>query len=255
MDVGAIAFYQHEDRFKDILHHMGTSDRAFYLSDNDFEEKYGYSLQSVFHTLYQSDDMWGFVARKVNKRDGSTAYKLINHADSVKEVPADDIYFVLEMNDYNFTHWAEMESKRGIKHSAFGKRVLKTPSARVRANAIKQDWIMADRVLYQIVKTSSSDWGDYYSTSSFNNTKWMSEQPYYYDPPSMGSRNNYPQGMPTPTSPWENYYPNRSTLHAIPFSRDNIKPLSFKVLKHTSSLENQLCVFVNFPNGIPLMTS
>ena len=81
--------------------------------------------------------MWGFVARKVNKRDGSTAYKLINHADSVKEVPADDIYFVLEMNDYNYTHWAEMASRYGLQESKGGLRIMKVPTNTVKENPVR----------------------------------------------------------------------------------------------------------------------
>ena len=251
MDVGAIAFYRHEGRFKDLLYDMKTSDKSFSLSEPHFKEKYGYSLQSVFQTLYSQEDMWGFVGRQIKKRNGSIAYKIITEKESVIEVPADDIYFALQMNDYGFTHWAEMSSFGtilGIKHSKQGKRVLKTPSNVVKKCAEHRELKMMDNILYQIVKTQANKWGDYYPTSNFNNSKWLNETPYY-DPPNpytsmMKSSRNY--------TPWDDYTPNRATLHAIPYNRDNIQPTSFKILKQTSSLENQLFVFANFPNGIPM---
>ena len=264
MEVGAIAFYRHEDRFKEIIKHLGTSDKAFAMTDTDFEEKYGYSLQSVFHTLYQSDDMWGFVARKVNKRDGSTAYKLVSEKESIREVPADDIYFALKMTDYDYTHWAEMASPYGLQESKGGLRIMKVPTKTVKGNAEHREMKCFGNALYQVVKTQANDWDNYYNMGSYNNTQWHDKQPYFLDPmQSMTNRKQYnprqqPQGqyvnpfVPNPT-PWPNYSPNASTLHAIPFSRDNIKPISFTVIQQTASLENQLCVFVNFPNGIPMI--
>ena len=260
MDVGAIAFYRHEDRFKDILKHIGTSDKAFDLTEAEFEEKYGYSLQSVFHTLYQSDDMWGFVARKVNKRDGSTAYKLVSEKDTMREVPASDIYFALKMTDYDYSHWAEMDSPFSLQSSyKSGSRIIKNPTQTVKKNAEKQDMKVINNVLYQIVKTQASKWDNYYGTSSFNNTQWLDKEPYFLDPMKQMMKRPYinPQVMkanpfaPNPT-PWQNYVSNRPSLHAIPFSRDNIKPHSFQVIQHTKAFKSQLRVFVNFPNGIPV---
>lgn len=260
MDVGAIAFYRHKDQFKDVINVMGTSDKAFDMQDADFEKKYGLSLQMVFHNLYANEAMWGFIARKVNKRDGSTAYKVITEKDTMREVPESDIYFVLEMTDYGYSHWAEMDSPFSLQSSRkSGSRIIKNPTQTVKKNAEKQDMKVINNVLYQIVKTQASKWDNYYGTGSFNNTQWMDKEPYFLDPMKQMMRRpfNNPQVMkanpfaPNPT-PWQNYSPNRASLHAIPFSRDNIKPRSFRVVKHTDTLKNQLRVFVNFPDGIPI---
>ena len=64
------------------------------MKDTDFEENMVIPYNRFSILLYQSDDMWGFIARKVNKRDGSTAYKLVSEKESIREVPADDIYLL-----------------------------------------------------------------------------------------------------------------------------------------------------------------
>jgi hypothetical protein len=272
MDIGAIAFYDHEARFKDILAHMKVSDLAFNLSDEDFENRYGYDLQSVFHTLYQSDDMWGFVAAIVNKKDGSTAYKIITKGDSLREVASDDVYFALKMDGYSYTHWAEMDSNNTVQVSKGGNRIFKKPSERVKRSAKNLDLkLFKDRMLYQVVETSASDWDNYYSMSNPNNSQWDKYTPYYapqdttmkssmygYYPTQNHPQQHYPpsnsrQQPRQQQSPWPNYYPQRKTRHAIPFLRDNIKPSTLSVMRQTKSCENQLCVFVNFPDGLPFL--
>ncbi len=141
---------------------------------------------------------------------------------------------------------------------------MKIPTKTVKGNAEHLEMKCFGKILYQIVKAQAKDWDNYYNMGSYSNTQWLDKQPYFLDPmKSMTNRKQHqprqqPQGQyanpfaPNPT-PWPNYYPYASTLHAIPFSRDNIKPQSFTVIKQTASLENQLCVFVNFPNGIPMI--
>tara|TARA_R110000824_G_scaffold196955_1_gene380221 strand:- start:216 stop:1028 length:813 start_codon:yes stop_codon:yes gene_type:complete len=260
MDVGTVVFYQHEDRFKEILQHMKVSERELSLDDDEFQNKHGYGRQSVFHTLYQSDDMWGFICSTVKKRDGSTAYKILNHKESVKEIGSDSLYFILKMDDYTYTHWAEMKTRHSIIHSPNGSRILKKPSEKVKKSAKKLELkLLQDKMLYQIVETQANDWLDYYPSTSSNNSRWEKYQPYYLDPTmkSMTSPYQQPRHYPNPQDPdsrqWPNYYPKRKTIHGIPFIRDNLKPSTFSVVSHRALAENKLCVFVNFPNGLPCL--
>ena len=65
-------------------------------------------------------------------------------------------------------------------------------------------------------------------------------------PPWM---NPNPMGQ-NPYSKW--YSEDKTTLHAVPFLRDNIKPTTFSVKKRVKSSENDLRMFINFPNGLPI---
>ena len=78
------------------------------------------------------------------------------------------------------------------------------------------------------------------------NSEWDKYDPYYPKHGAFGElfTNKYFD------KPYD-YWGSKSTIHAVPFLRDNIKPTTFSVVIPTNSYENRMCMFINFPNGLP----
>ncbi len=272
MELGTIVFYQHYDEFQRILNHMNAKEQALCIDDNTFKDHYGYERQALFHVLYQSNTMWGFICATIKRKDGKTGYKILNANNKVNQINEDQIYFALTMDDFTFTHWAEMKDDKNVLHSLQGGLVMKKPSNSTvkKSKRVKKVFGLGENMLYQIVSLKSgmpsypssnpfnSQWEKYnpYNPSQDDFKKWYNgfQSPKHYNRESM-MRNPYEQIHPTP--PYEKpkeqpkWY-NTTTLHAVPFLRDNIKPTTFSVAKQIKSFENDLRMFINFPNGIPI---
>ena len=177
MDLGTIVFYEHRDVFDEILRHMKAKEQALSLDDKTFEEHYTYSRQSLFHILYQSNGLWGFVCHKINRRDGSIGYKILNKNNSITEINESDIYFALTMDDFTFTHWTEMQDQNSIKTSPQGTAITKKPSdsSIKKAKRVKKTYLGKQRMLYQIV--SLEDGKPYYGSSNPFNSQWNDSGP------------------------------------------------------------------------------
>ena len=63
------------------------------------------------------------------------------------------IYFALSMDDFTFTHWAEMKNSKKILHSPQGTVIMKRPSnSTIKVcKKIKQVFGLGQNMLYQIV--------------------------------------------------------------------------------------------------------
>ena len=253
--LGTIVFYRHYARFTDILTHMNVKEQSLCISDDEFSKHYGYDRQALFHILYQSNDMWGFVCSKIR---GKPAYKILNSNNKVNRVEYDDIYFALQMDDFSFSHWAEMENDRKILLSPHGKTIMKRPSPTTinKAKFVKKVFGLGENMLYQVVSLEKGS-PSYPSSNPFN-SQWEKYDAYlptenafeqWYN---IDVKNNSPWGATTP------YYQKgdsqgKTTLHAVPFLRDNIKPTTFAVTKQVKSYENDLKMFINFPKGLPII--
>jgi len=260
MELGSIVFYRHYDRFQDILTHMSVKEQSLCISDESFTDYYGYDRQSLFHVLYQSNDMWGFVCRIIKRKDGGTAYKIINSNNKVNQINEDEIYFILSMDDFTFTHWAEMENDKKILRSSQGTVIMKKPSSSTikLCKAIKQVFGLGQNMLYQIVSLENGS--PSYPSSNPINSQWEKYDPY--KPKEGAFERWYQYSMTGNLPPWvsnngSNPYQNlyakgKTTLHAVPFLRDNIKPTTFRVVGTIKSYENDLKMFINFPTGLPI---
>jgi len=252
--LGTIVFYRHYDRFTDILTHMNVKEQSLCISDDEFSKHYGYDRQALFHILYQSNDMWGFVCSKIQ---GKSAYKILNSNNKVNRVEYDDIYFALQMDDFSFSHWAEMENDRKILLSPHGKTIMKRPSPTTinKAKFVKKVFGLGENMLYQVVSLEKGS-PSYPSSNPFN-SQWEKYDAY------LPTENAFEQWYNTDvknTSPWgattpyyQKWYQGTTTLHAVPFLRDNIKPTTFAVTKQVKSYENDLKMFINFPKGLPII--
>jgi hypothetical protein len=261
MDLGTIVFYRKYDEFQDILKHMnGAKEQSLGLDDATFKDHYGYDRQSLFHVLYQSNDMWGFVCHTITKRKGGIAYKVLNHNNKVTIINDSDIYFALAMDDFTYTHWAEMESSKKIKMSPQGTPIMKKPSdsSIKKAKVVKRVFGMGHKMLYQIV--SLTDGKPKYAYSNPFNDQWKDYDPYRptNNPYDYTMKSNWtppnpyiPQGHPQSFNPmgWRNGV---TTFHAVPYLRDNIKPTSFSIVRKMECEYSDLRMFVNFPEGLPL---
>ena len=244
-------FYRHYARFTDILTHMNVKEQSLCISDDEFSKHYGYDRQALFHILYQSNDMWGFVCSKIR---GKPAYKILNSNNKVNRVEYDDIYFALQMDDFSFSHWAEMENDRKILLSPHGKTIMKRPSPTTinKAKFVKKVFGLGENMLYQVVSLEKGS-PSYPSSNPFN-SQWEKYDAYlptenafeqWYN---IDVKNNSPWGATTPY--YQKWYQGTTTLHAVPFLRDNIKPTTFAVTKQVKSYENDLKMFINFPKGL-----
>ena len=108
MRVGAIAFHRDSYQFTQTLVGMKLSHQDLLLSPDDFYKKHGYEKQASLLMLLHLNECWGFVARKINRRNGQTAWVIVDKNDSFKEVPEDEIYLTLNLDDYTFKLWDEI---------------------------------------------------------------------------------------------------------------------------------------------------
>ena len=69
--------------------------------------------------------MWGFVCGLIKRKNGEVAYKILNSNNKVNQINADDIYFALSMDDFTFTHWAEMENDKKVLLSPHSTVIMK----------------------------------------------------------------------------------------------------------------------------------
>ena len=159
MDLGTVVFYRNKKEFDSVLDHMKVKPQSLSIEDSHFKEFYGYDRQSLFHVLYQSDNMWGFVASKINRKDGTIGWKVINADNKVSQVNDSEIYFALKMDSFSYTHWAEMEDKNTIKKSPHGSRIMKKPSdsSVKKAKVVKNSYLPEDKMLYQIISLSNGN--------------------------------------------------------------------------------------------------
>jgi len=173
--LGTIAFYRHYDRFKDILKRMDVKEQSLCISDGEFSKHYGYDRQELFRELYNSNELWGFVCSKIN---GKPAYKILNSNNKVNRVEYDDIYFSIQMDDFSFSHWAEMENDRNILHSPQGTTIMKRPSPTTvkKAEHIKKVFGLGENMLYQIVSLEKGS-PSYPSSNPFN-SQWEKYDAY-----------------------------------------------------------------------------
>jgi hypothetical protein len=259
MELGTIVFYRKKKEFDSVLEHMKVKPQALSIDDDLFKDFYGYDRQALFHVLYQTDNMWGFVASKINRKNGTKAWKVINADNKVSIIEDSGIYFALTMDDFTYTHWAEMEDEKKIKKSPHGALVMKKPSTSSirKAKAVKTSFFAPEKMLYQIVSLTKGH--PQYPASNPFNSQWDKYAPFQptqnpYADIYKSMRTNPPQSnKPSPAySKWMPDWSSNSTFHAVPFFRDNIKPTTFSIMRKVQTPANDLRMFINFPDGIPL---
>ena len=52
-------------------------------------------IQAAYQLLLSRRESWGFICRPVNKKNGTKAFKILNHDDDVREITADSVYFAM----------------------------------------------------------------------------------------------------------------------------------------------------------------
>ena len=250
-ELGTIVFYRHYDKFQDILARRNVKEQSLGVSDEAFIQFHGFDRQELFRELYNSNELWGFVCGKIG---GRAAYKILNSNDKLNHIDTNDIYFALSMDDFSFSFWAEMENEKRVMISD-GSLVLKKPSSTTIKSSkfVKTVFGMGNNLLYQIVALEKGS--PYYPVSNTINSRWEDYDSYS---PKKNEMSNWYKNLkaqnPNFTSPYGHFYPkwndNKSTLHAIPFIRDNLKPTAFTVkgIDYASDLR----MFINFPNGLPI---
>ena len=251
MDKGTIVFHNDKHIFDDMLRELGVSEKSLCLSDAKFLSLTNHKRQLLFHKLFNANHLWSYVCKPVMKRDGSSAYKVLNSNNNVNEVLEIDIYFAVKMNNWTFSHWAEMKDIKTLSMSNGGNKIMKKPSDATKRGADKVTLHFgkvghSKDILYGIVSCKD---GAKYPNSHPLNAQWDSYSPYHPKRDAFGGyfKNKAMGFNDKPTD----YWGSKSTLHAVPFLRDNIMPTTFSVVSPTKSYGNRLCMFINYPDGLP----
>ena len=244
MRVGAIAFHRDSYQFTQTLVGMKLSNQDLLLSPDDFYKKHGYEKQASLLMLLHLNECWGFVARKINRRNGQTAWVIVDNKDSFKQVPEDEIYLTLNLDDYTFKLWDEMDSPHTLKTNKGGFVVRQSPSSSSRSNSVKKEFkiFKGKKILHQIVECNNT----YYNQSHVFNTDQI--KPFSYDPKDYNPYKGYFQKSFNQMNP----YGRKKTLHAVPFLRTNIRPTKLSVWIPPKEPVETPRLFFNFPQGIPL---
>lgn len=251
MDRGTIVFHNDYHVFEDILKGFGVTENSLCLSDADFSSIYNKSRQALFYQLFNSNHLWSYLCKKIKKRNGSIGYKILNTSNNVNNVDAEKIYFAITMDDWSFSHWTEMKDIQNLSMSKGGNWIMKKPSDSTKRTTDKiilnfGKMGRSKDMLFGIVSCKN---GPKYPQSHPLNSEWESFKPYYPTNDAFGGYyNNKNMGLyDKPTD----YWGSKSTLHAVPFLRENITPTTFSVAQPPKSYANRLYLFHNFPNGIP----
>jgi len=118
MRQGAIAFYTNSHEIRHQLKMMNISlEQLTTLSDEEFAKCNNVVKEAVLLLLLTHSQCWGYVVKKINRRNGQTAWKIVNHEDKFKEVADDVIYLTLNLEEYDFKLWDEMENRYSAKVS------------------------------------------------------------------------------------------------------------------------------------------
>lgn len=268
MELGTIVFYRDNKLFQDTLTRMNFTEKSLRMTDKNFHDYYNHDKQEVFNALYQIGEIWGFVCSIIKRRDGGTAYKILNSHDNVNTIPENEVYFALSMDDFTFTHWAEMENEEKVLKSWHGTTIIKCPSPSTikKSNKIKRLFGLGGKMLYQIVSLENG--APSYPDSNPFNARWADANYNSYNPPhdkyelyystsgSSTHQSNYPTSgsstnelnYPSPYKSMNSYMKDKITIHAVPFFRDNIVPTTFSTKNYATDLR----MFINFPNGLPV---
>ena len=135
-----------------------------------------------------------------------------------------------------------------------------------KCKRMKRVFGLGEGMLYQIVSLKAG-FPNYPKSNPFNK-EWEKYDPYkpsedafkkwYGDnlaPEKWASirneRYSYPYEKTKDSMKW--FATDTTTLHAVPFLRDNIKPTTFTVAKRVKSFDDDLRMFINFPHGLPII--
>ena len=106
MRQGAIAFYTNSHEIRNQLKMMNiTLEQLTTLSDEEFAKANNVVKEAVLLLLLTHNECWGYVVKKINRRNGQTAWRIVNHQDNFKEIDDDVIYLALNLEDYDFKLW------------------------------------------------------------------------------------------------------------------------------------------------------
>jgi hypothetical protein len=247
MRVGAIAFYDWEHTFFATLTQMNLTKDSFLLNDDDFYSKYSVHKQAPLLMLLTHNQCWGYVAKKVNKRNGTTAWIVVNELDNFKQIQEDDIYFTLNLDDYTFQNWDELSSPHTLFRSKGNHLIRKNPSDTNRKNCVKGEFkvFKNSKLLHQVVECTNTHYGKKHPY----NAQWDDNKfsPYY---PTSSDFQKFYKNMTNPLP----YNPKvKKTFHAIPFLRNNIKPTKLSVFIKPKEPVPTPKMFFNFPQGITMI--
>ncbi len=100
MRQGAIAFYTNSHEIRNQLKMMGiTLEQLTKLSDVEFAKANNVVKEAVLLLLLTHNECWGYVVKKINRRNGQTAWRIVNHQDQFKEIADDVIYLTLNLRN------------------------------------------------------------------------------------------------------------------------------------------------------------
>ena len=214
------------------------------LSDEEFYQIHGVEKQVPLLLALSNHEDWGYVAKKINRRNGKTAWKIVNHKDNIIEVPEEKIRLVVNVDSYTFKLWDELSSPVSLARSKGNNLIRKSPSDANIKFCVKGDFKMFKdcRILHQLAECTEA----YYNKSHPFNNQWDMDKHSPYTTPKKLLQKLYEKSNSLQS------FKKKKTLHAIPFLRNNIKPTKLSVFIKPKEPVPTPPMFFNFPQGIPL---
>ena len=119
---GTIIFHRKRDKWTEFLKSIEVHPGDLAIPERDFnsyhKRKVGTKTptggtyikleqQDLFRTLFGNDEWWSYFYKPIKKKNGDIACKVSSISReggyTLTEVPIDEVYFVMEMLDWNFT--------------------------------------------------------------------------------------------------------------------------------------------------------
>tara|TARA_B110000211_G_C14066521_1_gene547905 strand:- start:201 stop:1034 length:834 start_codon:yes stop_codon:yes gene_type:complete len=215
----------HEDIFYGIHKNRKESPSG---TDFFWSQTHRFEQQDVFKALFMHEQLWSFYYKPIKKRNGDVACKVSSESresgKTLTEVPLKDIYFVMEITDWDFKYWCLIKNEKEFIESKGGNRVLKAPNKKTRrlSNRIKY--------LYPSKKPAKGWLYHLYTCKTENVSHPMGHV--------LNSENSgYEPGILCPGM----------EIYAMPYDHMNLKPISFKSCWVE---DNRIPMFSNYPQSL-----
>ena len=243
---GTIIFHRRRDKWTKFLKSIEVHPDDLAIPEKEFnshhKRKVGtkaskggtyirFEQQDLFRTLFGKDEWWSFFYKPIKKKNGDIACKVSSKSReggyTLTEVPIDEVYFVMEMLDWDFSHWCllidEKNFLRSLQNPNSSTRIIKKPAKKTRGLSTRIKHLYPTKkpgrgYLYHLVSCNQKDVS--HPLSSVLNSQWSDYQTAVF------------RGV---------------EIYAVPYDPYILKPVGFK----SCMKDERLSPWINFPQGLP----
>lgn len=241
---GTIIFHRKRDKWTEFLKSIEVHPGDLAIPERDFnsyhKRKVGTKTptggtyikleqQDLFRTLFGNDEWWSYFYKPIKKKNGDIACKVSSISReggyTLTEVPIDEVYFVMEMLDWNFSHWCLLIDEKNFLGSLRnpGSGITKKPAKKTRERSTRIKHLYPTKkpgrgYLYHLVSCNQKD--VWHPLGDIMNSRWSD-----YQTASV-------QGV---------------EIYAVPYEPNIMTPVGFK----SCMKDERLSPWINFPQGLP----